>query len=111
MPRTKQEQQERRMCDCGQRMVAINYIKEGVTHYRSICSSCMKSLRKKKRISGYSLNTTCEKCGFKPRYKEQLSVYDTENNIPSMRYKTVCLNCEEELRHTKWTQGDLIADF
>jgi len=44
MPRSKQEQQERRMCDCGQRMVAINYIKEGVTHYRSICSSCMKSL-------------------------------------------------------------------
>jgi len=111
MPRTKQEQQERAMCECGKRHVAINYKKDGITHYRTTCSSCAKKLaiKKKNHYPNYNLKSKCEKCGFVPIYKEQLSVFfDAKDNI----LKTVCLNCNEELRHVQiWKQGDLVEDF
>jgi len=73
MPRTKQEQQERAMCECGKRHVAINYKKDGITHYRTTCSSCAKKLaiKKKNHYPNYNLKSKCEKCGF---------VLSTKNN-------------------------------
>jgi len=109
MPRQKQEQQERKICSCGKRPVAINYKKNGITHYRSTCSSCAKKQASKKKYPHYNLKNKCEKCGFTPLYQEQLVVYynDKENIL-----KTVCLNCNEELKHSQvWKQGDLVEDF
>jgi len=115
MARKSEGQKERTICSCGKRPIAINYKKDGITHYRSICSACAKkkSNKKNKRYKGYTRKHICEKCGFKASYPEQLNVYVINNN-PSitMNLKTVCLNCERELHHTnQWPQGDLIADY
>jgi len=111
MARKAEGQKERKICKCGKRPVAINYVKNGITHYRSLCSVCSKEKKKRRKnqYPNYIKKEVCEKCGFKPMFREQLDVFATEN--PPM-LKTVCLNCKEELVHTKtWTQGDLIADF
>jgi hypothetical protein len=115
MARKFEGQKERKTCNCGKRTVAINYKKDGVTHYRSVCSACSKknSIAKRKYFKGYTKKQTCEKCGFKAQYPEQLDIYVINSN-PSMivNLKTVCLNCESELQHTnQWPQGDLIADY
>lgn len=115
MARKSEGQKERTICSCGKRPVAINYKKNGITHYRSICSTCSKkkSSSKNKKFKGYEKKTSCEKCGFKARYPEQLGVYVINNNpMMVMNLKTVCLNCERELQHTQqWPQGDLVADY
>ena len=118
MARKNEGQKPRNACKCGKRHVAVNYVKNGITHYRSKCSSCAKLPKKKKPIwmtGGYTKKHLCEKCGFKALYPEQLDVYNTDNNYPNganSNLKTVCLNCNAELRHTNmWSQGDLIADF
>ena len=33
---------------CNRQMVAVNYIKENITHYRTRCDSCIRRKRKKK---------------------------------------------------------------
>lgn len=115
MARKAEGQKERNICKCGKRPVAINYKKDGITHYRSLCSTCakIKARRKSRKFKGYVKKETCEKCGFKASYPEQLDVYVINNNpLMGMNLKTVCLNCETELHHThQWPQGDLIADY
>ena len=114
--RKPEGQKERTICSCGERPVAINYKKDGITHYRAVCSTCSKKRKtssKNKNFKGYIKKQICEKCGFKATYPEQLDVYVINNNpLMVMNLKTVCLNCETELQHTKnWPQGDLIADY
>jgi len=115
MARKPEGQKERTICSCGKRPIAINYKKDGVTHYRSVCSTCSKkrASSKNRKFKGYMKKKTCEKCGFKASYPEQLDVYVINNNpMMVMNLKTVCLNCSLELQHTqKWPQGDLIADY
>jgi hypothetical protein len=113
MSRKKESQKERIMCNCGIRRVAINYIKDKVIHYRTVCSVCSKKNKKpKEHYPNYKKKISCEKCGFVALFPEQLSAYKTTNPTYTSVLKTVCLNCKEELSHTKqWTQGDLIADF
>ena len=114
--RKPEGQKERTICSCGERPVAINYKKDGITHYRAVCSTCSKKRKtssKNKNFKGYIKKQICEKCGFKAMYPEQLDVYVVNiNPLMVMNLKTVCLNCETELQHTKnWPQGDLIADY
>jgi hypothetical protein len=103
------EQPKREICKCGNRPVAINYCKDNITHYRSTCSVCAKKPKAempKWKKAGYVKKKHCEKCNFKAKYETQLDVYT------STAFKTVCLNCKEELEHTgTWIQGDLVADF
>ena len=42
---------------------AINYKKDGITHYRSLCSTCakIKARRKSRKFKGYVKKETCEK--------------------------------------------------
>jgi len=111
MPRKSAGQKSREICKCGRRPVAINYKKDGITHYRSVCSTCSKERRKqrKNKFPNYLKKKVCEKCGFRATFIEQLDIF-TVSNPPML--KTVCLNCKEELSHTNmWTQGDLVADF
>ena len=109
--RKSEGQKSREICKCGRRPVAINYKKNGITHYRSICSTCANERDKQKKNSfpNYIKKDVCEKCGFSPIFSEQLDIFSI---ITPRMIKTVCLNCKEELSHTNvWKQGDLIADF
>ncbi len=111
MTRTNAGQKSREICKCGRRPVAINYKKNDITHYRSVCSTCSKERRKqrKSQFPNYIKKATCEKCGFTPKFTDQLVFIPIDQ--PQM-LKTVRLNCKAELSHTKtWTPGDLVADF
>jgi hypothetical protein len=103
------KQEERKTCGCGKRLVAINYTKEGIVHYRSKCHTCASKPKievPKWKLAGYNKKKYCEKCNFKAKYLEQLDIYTFTS------FKTVCLNCKVELDHVgTWIQGDLVADF
>lgn len=98
---------------CKARPRAINYIKNGRTYYRSLCDRCNteESKNKKPRWAGegYIKTSHCEICGFNPKYKEQLTVYDNKKS-----FKTVCLNCDAELKilaRIQLKKKDLKPDF
>jgi hypothetical protein len=107
---------------CGKKPVAVNYIRDNVTHYRTRCDSCIRKKRKKPAAipqwvrSGYKKKNQCEKCGFHSRYKEQLYVFHVDgslNNVKPANLKTVCANCQIEIAKEGlgWQQGDLIPDL
>lgn len=107
---------------CGKKPVAVNYTRGDRTYYRSRCDSC---IRKKRNVSapvpqwlkaGYKKKLTCERCGFKAKYKEQMFVYHIDgnlNNTALANLKTVCANCQIEIAKEGlgWRQGDIIPDF
>ena len=115
--------QERKLCPgCSQRPVAVNYRRDSVTHYRSRCDVC---IRDGKRVTiakpawhraGYTKKTTCEKCGFKSKYPEQLGVFYIDGNLKNNNWvnlKTICLNCQREVYKSrlKWVRDPLVSDF
>lgn len=112
---------ERSLCPaCQVRSVAVNYVKDGVTHYRSRCDHCIRNNKQKKPVipywmkAGYRKKPACEKCGFKAKFKEQLDVYHIDGNLTNnnpLNLKTICLNCSIEVSKLGWRQGDLTADF
>ena len=106
---------------CGKNQCAVNYIREGITHYRSGCDECG---RKKKKLkprkanwtkSGYKKKATCDRCGFRAKYSAQLLVYHVDGNLHNANLrnlKTVCLNCTIEIprQDLPWRPGDLEPD-
>ena len=107
---------------CQQRPCAVNYIKEDVTHYRSLCENCIRknrSLPKRKprwEQAGYKKKMVCDHCGFRARYSAQMLVYHMDGRLDNCEYKnlkSVCKNCEVELAKSilPWRRGDLEADF
>ena len=113
---------ERKICpNCNQRPVAVNYIREDITHYRRVCDVCSRAGRKHKEIpawykSGYRKKPACEKCGFKFKFPEQSAVFYADSNLKNNNHfnlKTVCLNCAHEVSKSKmpWRQGPLVPDF
>lgn len=65
-------------------------------------------------MAGYRKKPTCEHCGFKPIFKEQLTVFFVDGNkqsIDARNLKTVCLNCNIELSITGIVAGDLQEDL
>jgi hypothetical protein len=106
---------------CDQRPCAVNYIREGVTHYRSRCETCQRKGRgKKKRLArweaaGYKKKMQCDRCGFKARYSAQILVYHVDgdlNNVNIKNLKSICKNCVEEVSRSDlpWRPGDLAPD-
>ena len=103
---------ERPICKaCNQRFCAVNYNKDGITHYRSRCEYCLKKGRKIKspeprwKTSGYKKKTTCDRCGFRSKFAAQLLVYHIDgnmNNTALRNLKTVCQNCVVDI-----TKSDL----
>ena len=114
---------ERPLCPaCSQRFCAVNYHKDGVTHYRSRCEYCVKRNRKIKppvprwSAAGYKKKAVCDRCGFRAKYAAQLLVYHADGNLNNSNLrnlKTVCLNCVVEVKKADvpWRPGDLEPDF
>ena len=106
---------------CGKNHCAVNYIREGTTHYRSGCDECG---RKKKKLkprkanwtkSGYKKKATCDLCGFKSLFPTQMTVYHIDgslDNIALTNLRTVCLCCIEVVKRKEitWRRGDLEVD-
>jgi hypothetical protein len=107
---------------CRNNPVAINYIRDGVTHYRNSCTSC---IRKKKKLKpeapawfkgGYKKKPQCERCGFKMKHAEQSNVFYVDGNLKNnnwLNLKTVCLNCQQEVYKSRlsWKAGPIVPDF
>ena len=107
---------------CNKNACAVNYKREGITHYRSICDECGRKKSKKKPFTptwqkgGYKKKTTCDSCGFHGQYPSQLTVFHVDGNLENVQFsnlKTICLNCVEEIKRLDrpWTPGDLEPDL
>jgi hypothetical protein len=107
---------------CGRMPAAVNYRRGDTTHFRSLCSACIRKGKKAKTqtpswaLSGYKKKPHCEKCGFKAKYKEQLFVYHIDGNLNNSNHanlRTICANCQYEVAREGlgWHQGDLVPDF
>lgn len=114
----------RKLCPvCTVHPVAVNYIKNDVTHYRRMCTPCIHKGKKIKPTPpmwfkhGYRKKTICEKCGFKAKYPEdQLRVFYLDGNLRNNSWsnlRTICLNCQQEVFKSRlsWKPADLVPDF
>lgn len=113
----------RPMCkQCNKNFRAINYVREGITHYRSICDQCGKKKNKiKSRESlwekaGYKKKPTCDVCGFKSLFPTQMTVFHIDGDLRNASFsnlRTVCLNCVEVVKRKEvtWKRGDLQVDY
>ena len=107
---------------CNQNMCAINYNRNGITHYRSICDECGRKKNKLKprkpnwTKSSYKKKATCDVCGFKSSYPSQITVFHIDGDLENIQLnnlRSVCLNCVEVVkkREIKWKRGDLEVDY
>lgn len=108
--------------NCNKNVRAINYIKAGVTHYRSICDECGKKKTKKKsprtawEKAGYKKKSVCDICGFKSVYSSQMTVFHIDGDLRNTNFtnlRTICLNCVEVVKKNQvtWKRGDLQVDY
>ena len=106
---------------CNKNFCAVNYIREGVTHYRSRCDECGRkkaNLRPRKanwQRSKYKKKVVCDLCGFRAVYPSQLTVFHIDGrleNIELTNLRTICLCCVEVVKRKEvtWRRGDLIVD-
>ena len=110
------------MCGaCEQRACAVNYVREGVRHYRSRCENCIRRGKKiRARIprwqrAGYEKKSRCDVCGFRAQYSAQILVYHMDgrlDNTDVRNLRSVCRNCEIKLARDDlpWRPGDLEPD-
>jgi len=107
---------------CEIRPVAIAYHRNGKTYYRNRCDTCIRARKQIKPKpagwikSGYKKKPHCEKCGFKAKHKEQLTVVYVDGNTTNIDWfnlKTICLNCEAEIKHigVAWKPSGLVPDL
>lgn len=113
---------DRPICNyCNKNVCAINYIRIGITHYRSKCDECgRKRNNLKPRVanwtkSGYKKKATCDICGFRSLFPTQTTVYHIDGNLENIaltNLRTVCLCCVEVVkrREVTWKRGDLQVD-
>ena len=106
---------------CGKNYCAINYIRAGITHYRSKCDECG---RKKKKLkprrsnwirSGYQKKSICDLCGFRSALPTQITVFHIDGNLENIvlnNLRSICLNCVEivKKKEVTWRRGDLQVD-
>jgi hypothetical protein len=107
---------------CNSKPVAINYIRDEVTHYRKKCDPCNRKKRKLPQQksswvkSGYKKKPACEKCGFVAKHTEQLNVFHVDGNLKNNDWsnlKTVCANCTIEIGKARlpWKISPLSPDL
>lgn len=116
-------QLQRPMCKkCNKNHAAINYKREGVTHYRSICDECGRKKQKQKphkanwTKSGYKKKAACDLCGFKSLFVTQITVFHVDGNLDhneQTNLRSICLNCVEVVKKKEitWRRGDLEIDY
>ncbi len=106
---------------CNKNVCAVNYIRAGVTHYRSKCDECG---RKKNKLrprqanwmrSEYKKKKVCDMCGFRSIFPTQLTVFHIDGNLENIELanlRTICLCCVEVVKRKEvtWRRGDLIVD-
>jgi len=108
--------------ECNRNPRAINYVRNGVTHYRSICDTCGNKKIKKKpqrpnwEKSGYKKKAVCDICGFKSLYPTQMTVFHIDGDLKNTHLnnlRTICLNCIEVVKRKEvtWKRGDLQVDY
>ena len=106
---------------CNKNHRAVNYVRAGVTHYRSICDECGRKKEKKKprkpswQKGGYKKKATCDLCGFKSLFSSQITVFHVDGdleNIQLANLRSICLNCVEVVKkkEVNWRRGDLEVD-
>jgi hypothetical protein len=107
---------------CNKNYKAINYIREGTTHYRSSCDECGRKKNKLKprksnwTKSGYKKKATCDLCGFKSLFTSQITVFLIDGNLENTaqtNLRSICLNCVEVVKKKEitWKRGDLEIDY
>ena len=103
---------------CQKRPAAINYHKNGKTHYRKECDTCARvSVRRYSDVTGqYKKKSKCDRCGFISKYSAQFDVYHIDGNLKNWKFnnlRTVCANCQRLLYNVglPWKQGDLTPDY
>tara|TARA_R110000803_G_scaffold24287_1_gene58745 strand:- start:317 stop:667 length:351 start_codon:yes stop_codon:yes gene_type:complete len=106
---------------CNKNACAVNYVKDGTRHYRSMCHVCKKKNPKRPHVylwqrAGYNKDTNCFLCGFKSQYSTQTTVYHIDGDITNVDFvnlRTVCLNCVEivKKKEVNWKRGDLTVDY
>jgi len=113
----------RPMCsECNKNYRAINYIRDGVTHYRSLCDHCGKKKPKNKtkplawEKAGYKKKSKCDICGFQSIYPTQMTVFFIDGSLKNTNFsnlRTICLNCVEVVKRKEvtWKRGDLQVDY
>ena len=114
---------QRPMCKvCERRPRAINYHRDGITHYRTRCESCIKRGKKQPppkprwQQGTYKIKMRCDLCGFKAKYVSQIVVYHVDgnlNHIEPSNLRSICKNCCEAVirQDLPWRRGDLEPDF
>ena len=99
----------------------MNYIKNDVTHYRSICDECGRKKNKEKprkptwQKNGYKKKATCDLCGFKSLFSSQITVFHVDGKLENSQLtnlRSICLNCVEVVKKkdVNWRRGDLEVD-
>lgn len=107
---------------CNKNYRAINYVRNGITHYRSTCDECGRKKNKEKprkanwTKSGYKKKATCDLCGFKSLFPTQITVFHIDGdleNIAQSNLRSICLNCVEVVKKKEvtWKRGDLQVDY
>ena len=108
---------------CTINLVAVNYIRDGITHYRNSCAGCIRKGRKLKpqppawSKSGYKKPDRCEVCNYKAKIPtKQLFVFHVDGNLKNNNWpnlKTICANCQIELIGSKvaWKPAKIVPDF
>lgn len=107
---------------CGKNYSAINYKRNDITHYRSICDECGRKKNKKKprtarwQNAGYKKKATCDLCGFKSLFPSQITVFHIDGNLENCKMvnlRSICLNCVEVVKKKEvtWRRGDLEVDY
>lgn len=106
---------------CNKNYCAVNYIRAGITHYRSICDECgrkktkMKPRRPSWQKNGYKKKATCDLCGFKSLFASQITVFHIDGQLENSQLtnlRSICLNCVEVVKKKEvtWRRGDLEVD-
>ena len=106
---------------CNKNPCAVNYKRDGVTHYRSICDECGRKKKKLKpreprwKNQGYNKKTTCDLCGFRSLFPSQITVFHIDGNLDNgnlINLRSICLNCIEVVKrkNVTWKRGDLEVD-
>ena len=107
---------------CNKNFCAVNYNRNGTTHYRSMCDECGRKKNKLKprkanwTKGNYKKKTTCDLCGFKSLFTSQITVFHIDGdleNINQSNLRSICLNCVEVVKKkdVNWKRGDLKVDY